>query len=166
MLRPGCALPFTSGPQTRSSIFQSATKLYRNFKPLVSAVFVADFVSVNRCSSATCDSSDYRALLATDQATEKCTTNCAPRSGDLVAVLIPNRTVVSVTIVVVAIHVIVVRVVVKSAVLVAGGVAGGGGRGSFLLKEGPVGCFEGCLGARRQPRRARKRKGKKRNKSY
>src|SRR3977135_317789 len=34
LLRPGCALPFASGPQTRSSIFQSLTNSAAFRKPL------------------------------------------------------------------------------------------------------------------------------------
>jgi hypothetical protein len=61
MLRPGCALPFTSGPPTRSPIFQLATEV--KSITLVTAVAVSDLVSVDRSPSAGRNRTNDRALL-------------------------------------------------------------------------------------------------------
>ena len=73
-------------------------------------VLVADLVSVDGRAGATGNRANHSALLPTDQAAEKCSTYCAPRSSDLVSVLIPNGTVRAVAIVVIAVDVVVIRV--------------------------------------------------------
>src|SRR6185295_1844259 len=68
---------------------------------LVSTVLVADFVSVDSRAGATCNCANERALFSTNQGTEKCATDCAPRSSDLVAVLVPNGAILAIIVVVV-----------------------------------------------------------------
>src|ERR1051325_1068386 len=119
LLKPGCALPFASGPQTRSSILQSATRLYRN--QLVPAVLVADFIRVDGSSRTARNRANHCALLSADQTTEKRATHRAPRGSDLVTVLLPNGSVLPVVVVVinvVAIDVVAVGIVAVGIVAV------------------------------------------------
>src|SRR5437879_10806417 len=98
MLRPGCALPFTSGPQTRSLILQSATET--NSFQLESTVPIAHFVGVDGRARAARNRTHYRAFFTANQAAEWCTTKSASRSGDLVPMLIPDRTLATITIII------------------------------------------------------------------
>jgi len=65
---------------------------------LVTTVLISNFVGVH-CRACAAGNCTYdRAFFATDQTAEKRTTNRAPRSGDLVAMLIPDRTLAAIAI--------------------------------------------------------------------
>ena len=66
------------------------------FQELIAVILVADFVRVDSCAGAAGDGADYGTLLTANQTTEQCTTNCAPRSSDLVPVGFPNRAILAV----------------------------------------------------------------------
>jgi hypothetical protein len=114
MLRPGCALPFTSGPLTRPPILQSATEPDSSLLKSTT-ILIADFVCVNRCASATGNRANDCAFLSTNQTAQKRTTYSAPRRSDLVAMVIPNGTVAAITIIVV-IDVVVVPAVISTVI--------------------------------------------------
>src|SRR5712691_5414445 len=120
MLRPGCALPFTSGPQTRSPIFQSATELVKAI--LITTITVANLIGIDGRARAASNRANYRALFSTNQAAQKCSAHCAPRSSDLVSVFLPDRPVV-ITIAVVWVNGLIVSIDVAVIPRVVTGIA-------------------------------------------
>jgi hypothetical protein len=60
------------------------------FQELIAVILVADFVCVDSCAGTASDCADHGALFAAEQTAKHCTTNCAPRSSDLVSMLFPN----------------------------------------------------------------------------
>src|SRR5688572_28558922 len=97
-MRPGRALPFTSGPQSRSPLFTSTKLLVAS---LVTTVLISNLVSVDSRTSAARDGADNCALLTAYQPAEDGATHGTSCGSDLVAMFVPHGAVVSVVVIVV-----------------------------------------------------------------
>ena len=98
-MKPGCALPFTSGLHyaVATDFLTAATELKSANSLLIPAIPVANLVSVKRTAASACKRADSCAFSAADQSAENRAADSPARSRELVTMFLPERTVIIAT---------------------------------------------------------------------